>query len=577
MKELNKLNENINNYFDSVEVHINEDFISEEVANKYFFELDIEVKSFLEQVFGKEDKIKDFGKFPKFLKYNKEYTDGIIFSYWSFRGDSYYYSTEEKSGDWRDNFFYKGIRWSEGYLKQQFYDFYEFFKNVPFSTNPVNFFVTNSIKDKTFYLRVTSYDITDNTTIKLPTIQELYDLNVPSLDILLEYIENLRKLNREGTSPFERKNHKYNTDDFKKLYIKALGDTIKKEKKYFSNIYEDIQKVIRIKKEYESNILERIFSLIIIYQYYDTPYDIYIFLPKSVNGILNISSSLIFTTEEYDETILKYEQPLKTLIETLNRFALIEKIIWEKLRKNLPKFWVLKEKYHKYRENYELLTEVILAIVKTICIKEKITFTYKPHRIKEFKSFYEKIVKIANDKSNDQHDRFRKFIEKGDGSEFPDIFDRLNDIVGARIVCLYNEDITKIDKKLDELNESGDIIIVNPKNHDKDTPGVPKPGYTSLHRTIQIGGKRMELFEYKDIIRLKCELQIRTLLSDAWANVEHQISYKPKIRYNPDKIAEIDRKMLAISYVLSQQDQQFNELKEDIEKIILEKFYEGYR
>ena len=53
-----------------------------------------------------------------------------------------------------------------------------------------------------------------------------------------------------------------------------------------------------------------------------------------------------------------------------------------------------------------------------------------------------------------------------------------------------------------------------------------KVGYKSVHIVEKLGKQRADLVEYKGIYDLKFEIQIRTVLQHAWAELTHDRSYK---------------------------------------------------
>lgn len=93
--------------------------------------------------------------------------------------------------------------------------------------------------------------------------------------------------------------------------------------------------------------------------------------------------------------------------------------------------------------------------------------------------------------------------------------ENLNDIVGARIVVNFIENIYEIVKK---INQNTNINIVEEKNY-IDNP--KDSGYRGYHVIISIPISIEGI--KKDI---KCEIQIRTIAMDFWASNEHKLNYK---------------------------------------------------
>jgi len=51
-------------------------------------------------------------------------------------------------------------------------------------------------------------------------------------------------------------------------------------------------------------------------------------------------------------------------------------------------------------------------------------------------------------------------------------------------------------------------------------------GYEAIHIIAQLGHKRVRLVEYKRFAELKCEIQLTSILRHAWAEIEHDFTYK---------------------------------------------------
>lgn len=94
-------------------------------------------------------------------------------------------------------------------------------------------------------------------------------------------------------------------------------------------------------------------------------------------------------------------------------------------------------------------------------------------------------------------------------------FKKLTDIAGIRVICKYNNDIYRISQMLLQQN---DIELVREKDYIKN----PKPsGYRSLHLVILV-----PVFLSDCVEKVPVEVQIRTIVMDTWASLEHELKYK---------------------------------------------------
>lgn len=98
----------------------------------------------------------------------------------------------------------------------------------------------------------------------------------------------------------------------------------------------------------------------------------------------------------------------------------------------------------------------------------------------------------------------------------------ITDICGIRIITFFSDDVDKIARLIREEFEVDEENSVDKRKIDDPT----KFGYMSLHYIISLKGSRATLPEAKRFINLKIEIQIRTILQHAWAEIEHDLGYK---------------------------------------------------
>ena len=149
-------------------------------------------------------------------------------------------------------------------------------------------------------------------------------------------------------------------------------------------------------------------------------------------------------------------------------------------------------------------------------------------RVKSFKSFKRKYI---------------RYLQNNKDTAPPQI----TDLIGIRIICTFLEDLDEVEKK---IRNEFKTIEVERKGREYT---FKEFGYESIHLLIEIpddiakegGGKT-------------AEIQIRTILQDAWAEVEHELIYKPEF-YPVD--APMKRKLAAINASLSLADTIFQEIR----------------
>lgn len=127
---------------------------------------------------------------------------------------------------------------------------------------------------------------------------------------------------------------------------------------------------------------------------------------------------------------------------------------------------------------------------------------------------------------------------------------QLYDLVGIRIVCAFSEDVSRT---VHWLRKRAEFAIVR----EKDYISYPKPnGYRSYHLQIHMN----------DSLAQKAEIQVRTIATDFWATLEHQLKYKRDVAHEDliraelkrcaDEIASVDLSMQTIRDIIRKSTRQ---------------------
>jgi len=136
------------------------------------------------------------------------------------------------------------------------------------------------------------------------------------------------------------------------------------------------------------------------------------------------------------------------------------------------------------------------------------------------------------------------------------IKDHISDLVGLRIVCLYEDDIEKISKVLEDQFE---VISVTDKIATiENTEG--SFGYKGLHCDIRLKNPRLELPEYGAYADLCFEIQIRTIVQDSWSVLDHKIKYKKSI---PNRLK---RRINTLAALFELADREFRQIRDSTEE-----------
>ena len=100
--------------------------------------------------------------------------------------------------------------------------------------------------------------------------------------------------------------------------------------------------------------------------------------------------------------------------------------------------------------------------------------------------------------------------------------EQITDLFGLRVVCPFLEDIETVAKLVSERFKVVETVRKANQHSFREF------GYDSLHLVIRMPGET-QLKAPLPGTATTCEIQLRTILQDAWAEVEHELVYKSDI------------------------------------------------
>lgn len=193
------------------------------------------------------------------------------------------------------------------------------------------------------------------------------------------------------------------------------------------------------------------------------------------------------------------------------------------------------KKYNENQDLYNNLKDKLIVLIKELLL-EKVNYHHIYSRVKEKNSLEKK-------------------IDTKDGKY--SIIDDITDVIGCRIISYFEDDVEKI---VNIIRKEFDIDEENSINK-KAILESDKFGYLSHHLVCKISKKRLSLPEYEKYKDIKFEIQIRSILQHAWAEIEHDIGYKSSVGIPK----ELKRKFSRIAGLLETADENFCEIKKAIE------------
>lgn len=200
-----------------------------------------------------------------------------------------------------------------------------------------------------------------------------------------------------------------------------------------------------------------------------------------------------------------------------------------------------KKYYGDNVENFKAFSTSLLRIFEAVFSREKgLRFDA---RVKQLKDCLEKIGR-----------KYKAQIAEGKTG-----IELITDVIGTRIVCLYNDDVDEVVK---ELGRHFSIIPEFDSDKIASLEQSPKEfGYRAKQYVATLNDSRNVLSEYDKFRGLKFEVQVRTITQDAWATVEHRLTYKKTMPVS------LSRRMYRLAAMCELIDFEFLDIREEIKNL----------
>ena len=136
-----------------------------------------------------------------------------------------------------------------------------------------------------------------------------------------------------------------------------------------------------------------------------------------------------------------------------------------------------------------------------------------------------------------------------------EIKDHITDLLGIRIVCLYEDEITQV---ADLIRPWFEVIEITDKIA-KAEQTDDFFGYKGLHMDLAFSAADVGLARDTVLPEGQVELQVRTIIQDSWSVLDHKIKYKKSIPIS------LKRRINVLSALFELADREFRQIRDETE------------
>jgi len=196
--------------------------------------------------------------------------------------------------------------------------------------------------------------------------------------------------------------------------------------------------------------------------------------------------------------------------------------------------------YQQIRPRYEEFAKIAKKIISDILRDANVKYASIEARAKEIDKFGKKAAKPSD---SDQTK-----------PKYPNPLKDITDTAGVRVITFLPRTVADV---CNLIEQEFDIVERSDKAAELMNEG--KIGYQSVHYLVKMNLSRSHLAEYRPYDGLILEIQVRTILQHAWAEMEHDIQYKSAIEIP----ALIKRRFIALAGLLDVADREFQTLQDE--------------
>jgi len=198
------------------------------------------------------------------------------------------------------------------------------------------------------------------------------------------------------------------------------------------------------------------------------------------------------------------------------------------------------EQFTRKRELYEDFAWAVRDILADATKTRGLKVNEIQCRAKDVKSFGKKAM--TPDEQNPEEPKYKNPMAD------------ITDLAGVRVITFFPSTVNEVCQLVQEEFEPIQWV-----DHTASAEREQRLGYLSVHYLVRLRSNRTNLSEYKKFDGLTAEIQVRTVLQHAWAEIEHDIRYK-----STSTIPQaISRRFLTLAGLLEIADHEFEAIQKE--------------
>jgi ppGpp synthetase/RelA/SpoT-type nucleotidyltranferase len=190
---------------------------------------------------------------------------------------------------------------------------------------------------------------------------------------------------------------------------------------------------------------------------------------------------------------------------------------------------IVRRGYQDQQEALEALGVSVRHIAESALKKSEIPFHSVKYRVKSISPVLEKIAR----------------------KQYGPNLSKFTDLVGIRVICLSP---SHLDPVIHIIEDEFNVLEIVDKRPRADSQQF---GYSSIHLVCKVKDtERGKLTEFSALADTAFEIQVRTILQEAWSEMDHRLVYKTQTAAP----AEIQRLITRLSIALESADELFQQI-----------------